>query len=680
MSHSMLNRKLLSAQARANAHPYAPNQHQQLSPSHAPAPGPGHSPSHARPTVAATGPGASPANQTAPVLPPVASAAAPAGPIPSYSYTAAALDQLAQHEVNTPYSTQSYPTVPLQTAKQRARSVKIAASARAAAAATAAAAAEVASTAASRVATMAAEDDSNNNQRRRSTISLEEMLSGDDEAGGSNPTALPYPSSFFDLDALSMASTSALMAENQFLAGNPALQGQSPMAPPPPPPPLSSSVGGGSAGPSPCGGARSNPSSMQSSARPAAPSSATHDRTLTSKSSSSASSSASAADSIYTDTQYQQRARHPSGSPTSYQQHRQQHHVTKRPSPSGASAQAQQVPRGHSASSSAEQTPYPAPPTHDTSTLGTASFYRLPTASELNLTAAAQSYQAQRAAYEYVPASTAVTGANAEEVLSVPFMPTISYLTNPEGDIVSVEDATWNAFMDKNNIHPFSPQVARCCFPQVMGRSLFEFLRDPKLARFTRHLLHMVSTGAQPSLTYHWFCDSPTVERKMVMSVSRLTGLSNQPVVLWSSKILWERDLPVPASYLALPATNDDPASTGAMPCCSYCKRVMVYLSDLTLTPELVASLMAGSPQGSPNVLNNNKVDERMGGDEVGGSGGALGEVGDLPDYEPNGLVPIFGLRGKRGYSLASVSKPVSHVYHGVCEVCWRELVSFFGI
>jgi hypothetical protein len=129
------------------------------------------------------------------------------------------------------------------------------------------------------------------------------------------------------------------------------------------------------------------------------------------------------------------------------------------------------------------------------------------------------------------------------------------------------------------------------------------------------------------------------------------------------------------AQYLSQPSLPE--AKSGSRPICSYCKRILVYVHEL---PSSLALQYA-------NVCVND----------------------DKPIYEPNGMIPVFGLRGKRGYQIVNPFKspksdsnefkstsihlwltPAQYyteaglcsldlsLFHGVCEVCYQECFSFF--
>ncbi|KNE57669.1 hypothetical protein AMAG_04530 [Allomyces macrogynus ATCC 38327] len=201
------------------------------------------------------------------------------------------------------------------------------------------------------------------------------------------------------------------------------------------------------------------------------------------------------------------------------------------------------------------------------------------------------------------------------EQLHVPFSPEVCYVTNASGDFVSIEDKTWNDFIQANCASPLVPAHARLLSPAILGKSLFEFIADAKLQRFTRHILSV-----------------------MKMTVCRLLAMHGEPLILWTSAILYERAHLVPAQYLAFPGTTSaDRPSTADTDgkkkrktrlACSYCKRILVYLAELA-HHEIHAVLAAPFRVSDTN-----------------------------PIFEDNGVVPVIGLRGKMGMQMPMSPAP----------------------
>ncbi|KAJ3088366.1 hypothetical protein HK102_008924 [Quaeritorhiza haematococci] len=253
--------------------------------------------------------------------------------------------------------------------------------------------------------------------------------------------------------------------------------------------------------------------------------------------------------------------------------------------------------------------------------------------------------------------------------LIVPFNPEICYITDETGAILSLEDKIWNQFLADNCPIPLPAHIQRCTFPTILGKNLFEFIGDQKVQTFFRHIIYMLIAGMQDRYTYHWYCDSPEMERKMSMTVCKMTFLDNRQLILWCSKIIHEKKLSPPQKYISSPpepiTAEELMVGKPKRTVCSYCKRILVSADDL-------------NPPAVQHVLQNMcKI------------------TGPLFD---DGITPIIGLRGKLGQHVESQDgNPSTHLWltpkqyyhmfrlddeivinHGVCEVCFQEIALLF--
>ncbi|KAI8608757.1 hypothetical protein BC830DRAFT_919651 [Chytriomyces sp. MP71] len=156
----------------------------------------------------------------------------------------------------------------------------------------------------------------------------------------------------------------------------------------------------------------------------------------------------------------------------------------------------------------------------------------------------------------------------------------------------------------------------------------------------------MLGTGQQENYKYFWFCDTDTKERKMIMNVSSYSAFDDSRLIVWASKVIYEKDLAVPENYVQancvpLKPTSKDPTAThvpssttstipptsgttstnafhSASPTtltptsttvslpprlpqkvlpnrcvCSYCKRIMVLTDDIP--PHITRAILAAS-------------------------------------------------------------------------------------
>lgn len=266
-----------------------------------------------------------------------------------------------------------------------------------------------------------------------------------------------------------------------------------------------------------------------------------------------------------------------------------------------------------------------------------------------------------------IPAQTEVKAAPPE----VPEGPIeMCYVTDEAGIIVSLDDDLWNLFIADNCDVPLPTHIARCQFPTIVGRNLFEFIGDAKIQTFFRHIIYMLITGMQTKFVYHWFCDSPTHERKMSMVVTKLAISPTQRLILWRSSILRETALKPAQTYLCAPALPVAPAemieTKPVRTVCTYCKRILVSWNEVQ-SPEKVLNLIT--------QLDGPTIDE---------------------EYLSEGKnIPIIGYRGKCGQQYSSTGK-VTHLWlsakqyygtflddniiinHGICELCYEEFAMLF--
>ncbi|KAI9025453.1 hypothetical protein DFJ74DRAFT_664367 [Hyaloraphidium curvatum] len=201
----------------------------------------------------------------------------------------------------------------------------------------------------------------------------------------------------------------------------------------------------------------------------------------------------------------------------------------------------------------------------------------------------------------------------------VPFDPEIVYITDADGNFLSVEDHSWNKFLTFNTNDPALPftdstvelrsdtvvdlaaipnNLQQSAFPNILKRNLFAFLPSPPLAHFTRRILDMVLTSGRP-MRYKWFCDSPGHERKMEMRVARLRGLEGVEGVVWTSKIVWERPHPgIGVGYLkrkAIEEPDERELDVG--------RELGTLGIEAGRSPEMIDDGSVGSPQSGLEVV-----------------------------------------------------------------------------
>ncbi|KAJ1562772.1 hypothetical protein HK405_008071 [Cladochytrium tenue] len=253
----------------------------------------------------------------------------------------------------------------------------------------------------------------------------------------------------------------------------------------------------------------------------------------------------------------------------------------------------------------------------------------------------------------------------------------IVYVTDSAGNILSLDEAVWNQWMLQNSDFPVPERILRCLAPGLLGRNLFEFIGDPKVQLFARHLLYMLTSNQQTTFQYYWFCDSAELERKMHMTVTRVgSGAESTKLCLWISKIITETILNPPQDYLRSPPYSGDVASTKSRTVCSYCKRIMVICEDMH--PRVVDKILSASPDvpsgaeeaGIPFI----GLRGKRGLQKVVATDGGGDEARSLPDVFPNHL----WLTPNQYYVDAALGAESITIRHGVCEVCYDEVGALF--
>ncbi|KAJ3104046.1 hypothetical protein HDU97_009593 [Phlyctochytrium planicorne] len=256
------------------------------------------------------------------------------------------------------------------------------------------------------------------------------------------------------------------------------------------------------------------------------------------------------------------------------------------------------------------------------------------------------------------PGTEAAAGASAEGAEE---FPEIAYVTDECGNILSLQEEEWNDI-------PIPPHIERCMSPNIIGRNLFEFISDPKVQSFSRHIVYMLCSGQQQRYQYYWFCDSPDIERKMYMTVSALTGFGSAKLILWVSKIISEKILAEPQNYLSSPALtpNESASPTEEViptnTVCSFCKRIMVMCEDLS--HDSVSIILASSTVVPKPLLSHGPV-------PILGLRGKMGEQVQISTS--GGIVNHLWLTPHQYYVVAGKGDNI-RIRHGICEVCYNEI------
>ncbi|KAJ1534030.1 hypothetical protein HK096_004439 [Nowakowskiella sp. JEL0078] len=249
--------------------------------------------------------------------------------------------------------------------------------------------------------------------------------------------------------------------------------------------------------------------------------------------------------------------------------------------------------------------------------------------------------------------------------------PELAYVTDASGVIVSVEDSGWNKFIDENLDLRLAKTALSSAYPHVIGRSIFECISDTKIHGFFRHVIANIVSGSVPRVQYQWFCDSPELERRMSMQICGLS-LGHTKLVLWLSRILYEKPKPVPALYMR-PKSHERIART----VCTYCHRVLVSrkeldvrVSEVLVDPKpLVDQISALPVLGLRGRLGQHLwVGKRAA--EILGDTGKYSEFGVSPEH--------VWLTPEQFYGAVDSRIDDSSANYGICELCHYEMMAAF--
>eukprot|EP00842_Homolaphlyctis_polyrhiza_P001990 jgi/Hompol1/2792/HPOL_000384-RA len=287
-----------------------------------------------------------------------------------------------------------------------------------------------------------------------------------------------------------------------------------------------------------------------------------------------------------------------------------------------------------------------------------------------------------RGLYRTEHAALAVRAAahfSGREVLPVTSDTELIYVTDRAGSIVSIDDSNWNDFVRTNTdleLHPHQSLTATTM---------------------------QLAEGVQPRFRFQWFCDGPDVERKMLMTVcklSRETAPGADCHLLWISKTLEEIRLSPTADFLSAEScdkvSDADRNSRVTRTVCSFCKRILVSASEVN------------------SALRQRKLLECE-----------LAAHASILPFQATPDVPVIGMRGKIGQALVltpesshaspyssgsqtlepspmsnTADTPLAHhmwltpaefyssefsgdsdkilINHGMCEVCYQEIANYF--
>lgn len=147
----------------------------------------------------------------------------------------------------------------------------------------------------------------------------------------------------------------------------------------------------------------------------------------------------------------------------------------------------------------------------------------------------------------------------------------IAYVTDCEGTVVSIGRSNWNAFAKANG------GESLCDGNGVLGCSVFSFVTGPAVAELYRRWFDAVLHGRAPRSRVLTRCDSPTVQRELMVTITPLVGSHGRiEAMLFQSQTLSEEIRPK-ISLFDFAAERRRLSGQPALPVlamCSYCQNV----------------------------------------------------------------------------------------------------------
>ncbi len=146
--------------------------------------------------------------------------------------------------------------------------------------------------------------------------------------------------------------------------------------------------------------------------------------------------------------------------------------------------------------------------------------------------------------------------------------PGVSYVTDAEGVLVSCSTASWRRFAEENGGDAVADPG------RVIGTSIFDAMHGGEVQASQVALADALLDGGVDRHAYEFRCDSPALEREMLMTVARIELPDERPGLLYHSVLLRERaaSRPEDGAYAMSAPPDETPTVTLV---CSYCRAVL---------------------------------------------------------------------------------------------------------
>lgn len=146
----------------------------------------------------------------------------------------------------------------------------------------------------------------------------------------------------------------------------------------------------------------------------------------------------------------------------------------------------------------------------------------------------------------------------------------ITYLTKPDGTILMVGRRHWNRFARNNG------GAALLDGASVIGHNLFDFISGPTVRAAYERACEMILCRRATRMQLVSRCDSPSVERELLITVTPVFAGEKIDGLLWQSLTISETARP-PVDlfdFAALRARLERERNVPILTMCSYCQQV----------------------------------------------------------------------------------------------------------
>jgi hypothetical protein len=173
----------------------------------------------------------------------------------------------------------------------------------------------------------------------------------------------------------------------------------------------------------------------------------------------------------------------------------------------------------------------------------------------------------------------------------------VCYLTEPNGKLTAIGARAWDLFATVNDDDELQAEA-------VVGRNIFEFIAGEEVRDAYREIYDSLLDSHRERAVFEFSCDSPSLARKMRMSISRVMDADRAVGLLHQSLTLSEQDRP-PLNIFDPAVLLERYAAQRALPIltlCSYCQNIVWPPGGPTESSEWVSASEYYRRGGDENV------------------------------------------------------------------------------